>query len=379
MRKKVLCVDDEPNVLDGYRRALRKDFDIRTAEGGEQGIKAITEDGPFAVIVSDMRMPGMDGVHFLSLAKAISPESVRVMLTGNSDQQTATDALNKGSIFRFLTKPCPPETLAKAINAALEQHRLVTAEKELLEQTLNNSLQVMIDILAMVNPTAFSRSTRVKRLSRDIAARVGVRNLWEVEIAAMLSQIGCVTVPEGTLIRRTKGLPLGEGERRMYEQYPEVGRDLIARIPRLEIVAEIIALQNKKLDDSASAGVSDSSLKGARILQLALDYDKLLEAGKTPRAAFRELCDRVGWYDPVILDALGASAAELREENFTSTKINVSRLMPGMILAESIATTAGAMVAAQGQEVSLSLALRVVNLAATGTIADEVTVRTPAK
>src|ERR687883_1975197 len=130
MAEKILCVDDEVNVLSAYQRSLRKDFDIHVANGGREGLETIKKNGPFAVIVSDMRMPEMDGVQFLARAKELAPESIRIMLTGNSDQQTAMEAVNEGHIFRFLTKPCPPEMLAKALTAGLEQYQLVRAERE---------------------------------------------------------------------------------------------------------------------------------------------------------------------------------------------------------------------------------------------------------
>ena len=383
MNKKILCVDDDSNILAGFRRALRKDFDLHTAEGGDEGITSILKNSPFAVIVSDMRMPGMDGVQFLARVKEITPDSVRVMLTGNSDQQTAMNAVNEGSIFRFLTKPCPPETLAKTLNAAIEQYRLVTAEKELLEKTLNNSLQVLVDVLAMVNPTAFSRSTRVKRLARDIAVRVGATNVWEIEIAAMLSQIGCVTVPEETLTKISMGMPLKEDELRMYHKYPEIGRDLIARIPRLEIIAEIVAFQNKRQSDlvAASSGqnVSESAINGARILKLALDYDKLIGTGNAPYEAFAARSKRNDWYDSTVLNALEIIFAELIEEADNTEKIKVSRLEPGMILDETLVTANGSKLLAQGQEITLSLVLRLKNFAEAGIIPGEIQVKAPIK
>ena len=160
MTEKILCVDDEPNVLQACRRQLRKRFHIETADGGEQALQAIAGQDPYAVIVSDMRMPGMDGIQFLARAKELTPNSVRIMLTGNSDQQTAIEAVNEGNIFRFLTKPCPAESLAKAIAAGVEQYRLVTAEKELLEKTLRGSIKVLTEVLSLVNPTAFGRAAR---------------------------------------------------------------------------------------------------------------------------------------------------------------------------------------------------------------------------
>jgi len=117
MNESILCVDDEPCVLQAYQRALRKHFIIEVAFGGEEALKTIAQKGPYAVIVADMRMPGMNGIQLLVKTREIAPHTVRMMLTGNADQQTALDAVNEGHIFRFMTKPCPPELFAKALEA----------------------------------------------------------------------------------------------------------------------------------------------------------------------------------------------------------------------------------------------------------------------
>ncbi|GAG00018.1 unnamed protein product, partial [marine sediment metagenome] len=199
MSEKILCIDDDPNILQGYQRRLRKQFKIETALGGTEGLEAIASKGPFAVIVSDMRMPGMDGVQFLAAAKRRAPDSVRMMLTGFADQQTAVEAVNEGNIFRFLTKPCPPETFAKALTAGMEQYRLVTAEKVLLEKTLRGAIKVLTDVLSLTNPTAYGHASRVRRLVQKLCKQLEVDQPWQAEVAAMLSQIGCVTVPPNTL------------------------------------------------------------------------------------------------------------------------------------------------------------------------------------
>ena len=95
MSEKVLYVDDDANILAAYSRMLRKDFEIDTAEGGREGLDLITQAGPFAVVVADMRMPGMDGVEFLGLVKDRCGESVRIMLTGNTDLESAIHAVNE--------------------------------------------------------------------------------------------------------------------------------------------------------------------------------------------------------------------------------------------------------------------------------------------
>jgi signal transduction histidine kinase len=137
--EKVLLVDDDQNLLDGCARHLRKRFDLHTSAEPRRGLELLDRAGPFAVVVSDMRMPGMDGVQFLAAVKAHSPESIRMMLTGHPDLQTAMDAVNQGNIFRFLTKPCAPENLAAALDAGLEQFRLVRTRQELMEMKLRHA------------------------------------------------------------------------------------------------------------------------------------------------------------------------------------------------------------------------------------------------
>jgi DNA-binding NtrC family response regulator len=143
MAEKILLVDDDPLILEGHKRSLSREFLLETALGPVQALKLVTDNGPYALVVSDMRMPEMDGIHFLTQVKSVSPDTVRVMLTGYADIETAMSAINEGNIFRFLTKPCSREIMARTLTAGLVQYRLITAEKQLLEQTLSSSIQVL--------------------------------------------------------------------------------------------------------------------------------------------------------------------------------------------------------------------------------------------
>jgi len=131
MAEKVLFVDDEPPVLEGYQRLLRRDFAVNTAVGGYQGLATIQANGPFAVVISDMRMPEMNGVEFLVQVRQKAPDSVRMLLTGHADLYAAIDAVNRGNIFRFLTKPCKKESLVDAIQSGLAQYRAAGTQREL--------------------------------------------------------------------------------------------------------------------------------------------------------------------------------------------------------------------------------------------------------
>src|SRR5271170_5040992 len=150
MNQRVLFVDDEPQVLEGIQRSLRKRVELRTAANATEGLRLIIEEGPFAVVVSDMRMPGMNGAQLLAKVREQEPDAVRMILSGQSDMQATIDAVNQGHIYRFLSKPCAADQLFLAIEDAIKQHQLVTAEKVLLEHTLSGCVKMLIEILGMV-------------------------------------------------------------------------------------------------------------------------------------------------------------------------------------------------------------------------------------
>ena len=133
-KDKVLLVDDDAMVLAGLRRQLRNQFSIDTAMSGEEALQRLRENGPYAVIVSDFMMPGMNGVEFLSRVKKSNPETIRMMLTGTADMPTAIKAVNEGNIFQFHPKPCPAETLSEAIHSGLSHYKKTIADQHQLRK-----------------------------------------------------------------------------------------------------------------------------------------------------------------------------------------------------------------------------------------------------
>ncbi len=352
MKDKVLLVDDEANVLAGYKRQLRKLFSIETAQSGAEGLEAIESKGPFAVIVSDLRMPGMDGIEFLAQARVATPDSARIMLTGFADVQNAIDAVNEGNIFRFLTKPCEPVVLAKAIAAGVKQYRLVIAERELLEQTLRGSVKVLTDILSLLNPEAFGRASRVTHYVTEIVRLLGEDQVWQYETAAMLSQIGCVTLPVHVVRKVVKGRPLSSEETKIYAKHPEIAAELVSNIPRLDEISEMIAYQEKRFDGS---GPPEDDRRqegiplGARILKVVLDFDALVFSGDSKGRALVKLKERAGWYDPAVLTALEMALGV--EAKYETLDVGVYGLKEGMILAEDVVGGEKKLLA-KGQELS---------------------------
>jgi len=363
--EKILLVDDDQNILSGYRRSLRNEFRVETAEGGEAGLQALRATGPFAVVVSDLRMPGMDGNQFLREVRANFPDTVRMMLTGQADLQAASEAVNEGNIFRFLFKPCPQEVLTKALGDGIRQYRLVKSERDLLEKTLSGTVQLLVDILALVNPAAFGRASRLQQIVRLLLPHFGRENAWKLDVSAMLSQIGLVSLPGEAVDRICAGETPSAEEASMLENHPLSGRDLLARIPRLEEVAHNVAYQAKRFDGSGppNEGVRGRQIPlGGRVLKIALDYDTLIQSGASSDAVFSELNNRKGWYDPEILSTLEQAVLNVRS-GYTFHLISASQLSSAMLLPDGVKTIHGNLVVGQGAEVTPAMLTKLQNFA----------------
>lgn len=346
-RPRLLCVDDEQSVLDGIAPHLRRHFDASFATSGAQGL-ALTLAGPaFAVVLSDMSMPGMDGAAFLAEVRRRAPDTTRVLLTGHASTETAIAAVNDGQIFRFLTKPCAPTELVKALSAGAELHRLVTSERVLLEQTLRGSLQALAQVLSLVQPAAFGRATRAQRMVTALCEAAGVAERWEVEVAALLSQLGCVALPERTAERAYSGEALDVEEKAMVARLPALVEQMIEGIPRLEGVRKILA----------GLATADATVWGARALRSVLELDLLETQGRSREAAVAEL-RKQGRHEPAILDVLARlpqAAGEVRE-------VTLADLRSGMVLADDVRTRSGTLLIARGHQVTTSLLERIRNL-----------------
>ncbi len=356
MEEKILFVDDEENILSAFRRQLRKEFNLETANHGPRGLEVLSAEGPFAVVISDFRMPGMDGVQFLKRVKEISPDTVRIMLTGYADVNTMIEAVNDGNIFRFLTKPCPTEALVKAIYGALEMYRLVISERDLLEKTLKTSVTILIDVLSMSKPLAFSRALRIRRIVRVIVANLKLSFAWQFEMAAMLSQIGCVALPQSILEKVNGNKLLNKYEAKLYASHPAIGCRLLENIHRLESITSMIKDQNRRYDDYDSYGGSAEKRKvdlGAQILHAAIDYDQLVMNGYCHAEAITALKSRVDEYNLDVLQALGDE--EIIFNNWTTHQINAGSILPGMVLNENLLSPEGELIAYKYQEVTQTL------------------------
>jgi len=358
---RILCVDDEPNVLEGLKLSLRRRGEILTAPSGVAALELLRQPGfsPPAVIISDMRMPQMDGAAFLSQAGALFPDAVRVLLTGQTDLEAAIAAVNEGHIFRFLTKPCPQPVLLAAIDAAVTQHELLTSERVLLTQTLHGSIKALTDVLSLTSPLLFGRATRMKELVGGLAQQCGMAERWQVEVAAMLSQLGAVALPAEVAEKHYYGQPLTPDEASMVARVPAQTEQLIGQIPRLEVVRGMLKHCAKPYRPDPAEKGQELIQQGGQLLRVALDFDLLQAGGSSADAAIAVMRGRSGRYDPAALSALakirgGGDKRDVRE-------VTLRGLRAGMILLDDLKLATGAMLVARGFVVSETFIARCAN------------------
>lgn len=360
---RILCVDDEPNLLAALERNLFGQFDVVTANGGEAGLAALAEGPPFDAIVSDMRMPGMDGAAFLALARERAPDTVRILLTGQADAESAIAAINRGAIFRFLCKPCPTEELVATLQQAVGLRHRTLVERELLSTTLASTTKMLTEVLSMVAPWAFQRSAMLQLCVRHVTRKLPWPDAWAVQVAAALSHIGCVSVPGDIIQRDFADDELSEDERKLVDAHPEVAHRLLAAIPRLEAVAEMVRYQARPAPPDASAEVA----RGAQLLRASLHMVRCLaRRDPLPRAlqSLKSLNPAVA-YD--IVEALG----DLRLSIDSGTrKARIRELIPGWRIEQDVVTKRGMMLLAHGSELSVTAIVALRNLHAAGAISE---------
>lgn len=356
----MLFVDDQAEVLTAISRSLRGRVECVLASRAEEALQHLR--GPaLDVVVSDLSMPDISGAELLKRAAELQPDAIRLVLSGQSDIEQAVAAVNDGAIFRFLLKPLNQERLMQALNAAMAQRRLIHAERELLEQTLTGAIDALSETLALSNPLAFSRGRRLKRIAGALARKAGVERAWALEVAAMLSQLGSVTLPQETAQRWNRGEALTPEERQMVSRCGPLSRQLLARIPRLEPVLSLLD------PDVAPSTLEARVLKVARALEARLSRSQQLEAVLASLESDESLDQR--------LVAACRSLGLLLFDDGAPRSVALQDLREGMVLADDVRTASGALLIARGHEVSQSLLVRLRNFAGAGGLKEPLLIR----
>lgn len=374
---RVLCVDDEEKLLKAIQRSLHSRCAVEVAASGQEGLDILAERGPFEVVVSDMRMPGMNGAEFLRHCRRRAPDTVRVLLTGFADLDTVVTAVNEGYIYRFIGKPCTAQVLYDAIMDAVRQHRLLISEKELLERTLKGCIKALTEVLSLAAPAAFGRATRVSQLAIVLARELQYEEVWQIEVAALLSQLACITLPPAVALKHYQGKELSPREAAMVARMPAVTEKILEGIPRLEDIMTILRQRDldyapQKATDQDPSG--DDLAPGARILRLANDLEALQASGESVARCLDVLRVHKNCYDPAILKAY-EKLAERGGLDFRVRGLTVAELRTGLHLAEDVVLQSGVMLVPAGQEITVGMLERIKNFSHGAVIKEPIWVR----
>lgn len=360
-KPQILCIDDDAGVLEGLELVLYGISDVHLAESGAEALEIAKRLPRLSVVICDMRMPVRNGAEVLEDFCAAHPDAVRILLTGYTDVSAAIAAINQGRIFRFLTKPCSSAVLLSSVQDALRQHELISAERELLEQTLKGCLDAVTDALALASPKVFGHAQRVRGLCRRVADTTDVPDHWVLEVASMLLHLGLIGLPDEVLTPLLQGDEVDARYREQLRQAFAHSMETLQQIPRLEAVRDVI-----RLAEPLSGGNLEVPLERTRetrvwsaVLRLCRSYVRLEANGYAPSAAIAKL--RATGGDARLLEALSTivgsdpDTGEFRE-------VGLAALQAGMILARPLYTLSGQLLAPAGYEIRATFARRLADL-----------------
>ncbi len=293
---RVLLVDDDTNLLSAMRRQLHNKFFLDTAASAVEGFALLKNSDPYGVIICDMQMPVCNGLQFLTKTIEISPLSVRLMLTGSIDQETATKAINQAQVYRFLKKPCDNATVEAEINNALNYYKVQMLEKDLLEKTLVGSVSVLVEIITAAHPREFQLAQRVREELTHVCQALHYEHSWTATMAALLLPLGMLLNTGG----RTEPITS--------QVIAEKSASMLRKIPRLSAMTDVItaiALPVSRSHELPGGEIPYES----RLLRILYDLLTLEAIGKPRSLALRMLMNTTGIYDSHILEELAAHYA----------------------------------------------------------------------
>ncbi|MCQ8127288.1 HD domain-containing phosphohydrolase [Methylomonas rivi] len=383
----LLFVDDEPNILKSLKRLFRgAEYTILLAENGEEGLRILAET-PVDLIISDMRMPQMDGAEFLSRAAEHWPETIRILLTGYADMESTINAVNKGKIYSYCSKPWEDNELKILVNNALEQKRLLDERRQLfaiieqqnqelktlndqletkvqlrteqvrlslqkidnahnaLKKQFNNTIKTFARIIEMRPGIKSGHSKYIAENAKELAQRLNMADddVKDILYAGLLLQIGKISLPDDLLRQPLTDMTLAG--RKRFLHHGQEGSNLLSGIDQLKNAAELILYQHENFDGSGEPhGLSGSQIPlGSRILAVVRDYISSLDgfitgASLSTDNAKKRLSRKKGsLYDPAVVDLFLALLSESQSEDERPViDISWTQLQPGMEAVEII-------------------------------------------
>lgn len=344
MRDTIMIVDDEPNILNALGRLFRREgVDVITAESGEAGLELIRKH-QVAVVISDQRMPGIDGVEFLQRFMAVSPDTIRFMLTGYADMKSVLDAINRGEVYRFITKPWDDEQLKLVVGEALEKHRVTVSSKKLgdairgqylrmlelnqqlgteietktkcIEANFSVFIELCADMIMLHDRRSGEHARRVAMLAEKLALKLGngEADAEAIRAAALLHTIGMGTAPDQACTQANEEASVSA--RTPYGGNGALSRELLVKMDTLNQQVSTIMrsyAERCQLDQYCDLSQGKAVHPGVKIIAVCKAYDELRHRSRPfsrSEALARIEAGRNKKYDPAVIDALAECVTE---------------------------------------------------------------------
>ncbi|MGL5107785.1 MAG: HD domain-containing phosphohydrolase [Vibrio ordalii] len=408
----LLLLDDESDILKALNRVLRLDYDVVTFNAGQEALDYL-EQHEVSIIISDMRMPEMDGAEFLAKSKELYPNTIRILLTGYSDIQSTVRAVNAGGIHTYISKPWDNENLKLIVSKAAEFYRLTKERESLalelekrndelevvnqvleqkvgertaalqsshrkLEQLLASRNKTFKDILGMVTAIIQHRTghpadhaERIANQAKAVAQRLKLpeSQVSHIYLCGLMHQIGLIGAKdkavEKPIVDPDNQIPLCP------EANAVLGAQILGRIKRFEPLVEIIRHQDELFDGRGKPDHlnGDQIPLGSRIIKVVKDYDYYIASPKNPRrmhtkSAQSYIKDQAGTlYDPVVVDAFLMVVTSLKNlDDGLELCIGLSEVTPGMKIKRDLYLPNGNLMLTAGNQINSTLLVKLKEL-----------------
>lgn len=345
-REKILIVDDTLDNLQILMDLLKSDYKIIAATSGEKALELAVQEPVPDLILLDIMMPNMNGYMVLRKLKGmeLTKDIPVIFVTAMGEVKDETKGLLMGAVD-YIIKPIQPSIVKARVRTHIQLRAAHHHIEELYDETLTGIIGLLTDVLTTANPAAYSRASRIRLHMEKILEKLHLEQFWEFNLAAMLSQIGCITIDAETLEKIYTGRRISGESYNRFKEHPKVGQSLLKNIPHLERVGQIIRAQNKPLDELLKGSVSEEDFNeagvqgepvdfGVALLRIAIAIEEAVLKGNETEDAFRIVSLQIKEVAPALAQAL--------EDVSTSGKVlealEVHELKNGMVLEKDLYT-----------------------------------------
>jgi response regulator RpfG family c-di-GMP phosphodiesterase len=370
---KVLYVDDEPSLLSAFTSLFRREgLQIHTLDDSTRIDRSLEHDGPFALVISDQRMPGLDGVGTLERVQLKCPATSRVMLTGFADQEDTVRAINTAGISRYMTKPWDDTLLRQMVHECVDafnltgENQYLTRElavqnktlQELLEGTVGQTVQLLSHLITYINVHAANQTDRVRKLGNAVLTlchHISPEERWEIQRALELFNLGIAVLPPWIQVTLGKEGLWSLPRFPVAQHHHLLAYDLLKDIPRFDRVARIIQLSHKDFDGEGEPKTvivkgPDIPL-GARLLRILIDLDSLSTEHYRGRDMLQKMLNQRKKYDAELISLMLGLESSMRTSH-AERRVTIEELEEGMIIVDDMVTTRGHVMIRAGSELT---------------------------